>query len=157
MKFTRRNTLPLLHDHSKWCIWNRACTGGWRLWECEWKLLHPKPTEQSPKSLPFLHGGWFLLRFNKLWSITYTSRAACRAITPTDTDAHSPHTLLPGVHQLWWWEPYKIQWMMQPFFQCWCQKSNPQGSRCFIFSTPWLVSPHHTHHGPIPKWSMGWC
>ena len=153
--YPRRNTLQSLCDHSEWCIWNRALTGGWRLREQEWKLPHPNPTQQSLKSLPCLHGGWFILQSGKLLSITYNSRAACKALT-LQTQMLQPHMPLPGVHQLQWWEPCETQCMMQSTFQCQYQKSNPQGNRCFFFSIPQLVTLHHTNQGPVSHWCMGW-
>ena len=121
-----------------------------RIWV---KILHPNPTQQSPKSLPCLHGGQSILQSGKFQSITYTPRAVCRALT-SQMQMLQPHMLPPNVHQFSWWELYEIQWMMQPTFKCQCQKSNSQGSRCFIFTTPWLVSLCHTHHRPIPNWGM---
>ena len=47
MKSTRWYTLWSLLDHSEWCIWSRAHTGGWRLWEWEQKHLHPTPIHRT--------------------------------------------------------------------------------------------------------------
>ena len=38
-------TLWPLCNHLKWCPWNWTCTGGWRLWEWEWKLQHPNNSQ----------------------------------------------------------------------------------------------------------------
>ena len=101
MKSTRRNTLWLLCDHSEWCIWNRACTAGWRLWEWEWKLPHPIPTQQSLKSLPCLHGRWVILQSGKLQlqssmqSHYLTDTATTASYSPAlmrPSEQHSPHS-----------------------------------------------------------------
>ena len=76
-------------------------------------------------SVPCLYGGWSILQSGKLWSTTNNSRAAGRVFT-LQTQMPQPHTPLPGIHQLQWWESSETQWTMQPKFQCWCQKSCPQ-------------------------------